>query len=414
MTAELIRRMDDNLLYKLIDDGGCQFPDTHIFPYNGCKAVKVGSILFKGFYHFLPCLNLLCQFSLFRFIISGEFQEPLIDALENAVKFSNAFFRLGDFTLAFLSLFFGFLEVLLFRGFLKCHSIIKEQRRHIENPLQNKQFQRFFPDEVHGTVACIALIPGTPIAVLLRRHVFACSEMQFASAIGAVQQARKQPLPFSLLGRTALVLPQFLYPHKDLFINNGRLCIGENPLVFRDVMQSLFQFVGLGIGLEVHCTAGVLRTFQYSRHRFRVPVIRFFRQRFSGTLGIMCLDSQDTFGGQQLGNLHGAFSRNAQVKNTLDDLGSFLVHNPLLFVRWVFHIPVGRVGAEVFPSVSFGTHDGTDFLAGIARVEVVEHRLLGKGKANRQKSSIHAGLRRDGSQKLTSQKTDYCTITYRF
>lgn len=107
--------MDDNLLYKLIDDGGCQFPDTHIFPYNGCKAVKVGSILFKGFYHFLPCLNLLCQFSLFRFIISGEFQEPfmadrpadviLIDALENAVKFSNAFFRLGDFTLAFLSLF---------------------------------------------------------------------------------------------------------------------------------------------------------------------------------------------------------------------------------------------------------------------------------------------------------------------
>lgn len=45
---------------------------------------------------------------------------------------------------------------------------------------------------------------------------------------------------------------------------------------------------------------------------------------------------------------------------------------------------------------------------------LLEHRLLGKGKANRQKSSIHAGLRRDGSQKLTSQKTDYCTITYRF
>ena len=46
--------------------------------------------------------------------------------------------------------------------------------------------------------------------------------------------------------------------------------------------------------------------------------------------------------------------------------------------------------------------------------KTLEHRLLGKGKANRQKSSIHAGLRRDGSQKLTSQKTDYCTITYRF
>ena len=286
---------------------------------------------------------------------------------------------MGDFTLAFLSLFFGFLEVLLFRGFLKCHSIIKEQRRHIENPLQNKQFQRFFPDEVHGTVACIALIPGTPIAVLLRRHVFTCGEMQFASAIGAVQQARKQPLPFSLLGRTALVLPQFLYPHKDLFINNGRLCIGENSLVFRDVMQSLFQFVGLRIGLEVHCTAGVLWTLQDPRHRFRVPVMRFFRQRFSGTLGIMCLDCKDVFGSQQLGNLHGAFSRNAQVKNTLDDFGSFLVHNPLLFVRWVFHIPVGRIGTEVFPGVSFGPHNSPNLLAGIARVEVVE-QVAKRGK----------------------------------
>ena len=93
----------------------------------------------------------------------------------------------------------------------------------------------------------------------------------------------------------------------------------------------------------------------------------------------MCLDSQDVFGSQQLGNLHGAFSRNAQVENTLDDLGSFLVHNPLLFVRWVFHIPVGRVGAEVFPSVSFGTHDGTDFLAGITRVEIVE-QIAKRGK----------------------------------
>ena len=144
-------------------------------------------------------------------------------------------------------------------------------------------------------------------------------------------------------------------------------------------MQSLFQFVGLGIGLEVHCTAGVLWTLQDPRHRFRVPVIRFFRQRFSGTLGIMCLDGQDVFGGQQLGNLHRAFSRNAQVKNTLDDLGSSLVHNPLLFVRWVFHIPVGRISAEVFPSVSFGTHDGTDFLTGIAGVEVVE-QVAERGK----------------------------------
>ena len=69
----------------------------------------------------------------------------LINAFENPVKFANTLFRLGDFAPALLGLFFGFLEPLLFRGFPKCHGIVKEQCRHIENPLQHKQFQRFFP-----------------------------------------------------------------------------------------------------------------------------------------------------------------------------------------------------------------------------------------------------------------------------
>ena len=124
VAAGLIRRMDNDLLHKLIDDSGGQFTNTHIFSHNGCKAGEIGLILFKGFYRFPPYLDLLRQFFLFCLIVGGEFQEPfmtdcptdviLIDALENAVKFSNVFFRLGDFTLAFLRLFFGFLEVLLF------------------------------------------------------------------------------------------------------------------------------------------------------------------------------------------------------------------------------------------------------------------------------------------------------------
>ena len=103
VAAGLVRRMNDNLLYKLIDDGGCQFPDAHILPHNGCKASEIGLILFKSFYCFPPCLDLLCQSFLFCLIVGGEFQEPfmtdcpadvvLIDALENAVKFANALFH---------------------------------------------------------------------------------------------------------------------------------------------------------------------------------------------------------------------------------------------------------------------------------------------------------------------------------
>ena len=158
VSAGLVRRMDDDLLYKLIDDGGRQFPDAHIFSHNGCKAGKIGLILFKGFYCVPPCLDLLRQFFLFCLIVGGEFQEPfmadrtadvvLINAFENPVKFANTLFRLGDFTLAFLGFFLRLLKTLLLRSLHECRSIVREQGRHIENALQDKQFQRFFPDKV--------------------------------------------------------------------------------------------------------------------------------------------------------------------------------------------------------------------------------------------------------------------------
>ena len=66
VAAGLVRRMDDDLLCKLIDDGGRQFPDAHIFSHNGCKAGKIGLILFEDFYRFPPHLDLLHQFFLLR------------------------------------------------------------------------------------------------------------------------------------------------------------------------------------------------------------------------------------------------------------------------------------------------------------------------------------------------------------
>ena len=63
VAAGLIGRMDDDLLYKLIDDGGRQFPDTHILPHNSCKASEIGLILFKGLYCLPPCLT--CSISSF-------------------------------------------------------------------------------------------------------------------------------------------------------------------------------------------------------------------------------------------------------------------------------------------------------------------------------------------------------------
>ena len=145
----------------------------------------------------------------------------------------------------------------------------------------------------------------------------------------------------------------------------------------------------LGISLEVHRTAGVLWPLQDSRDRLRTPLIWLLRQRLSVPLGIVSFNRQDVLGSQQLCDLHGAFPRNAQVKNPFDDLGGFLVHDPLLFIRRVFHVPVGRIGAEVFPGISFGSHNSPDFLAGIAGVEVIE-QITERGKIVVPFVAVHA------------------------
>ena len=130
--------------------------------------------------------------------------------------------------------------------------------------------------------------------------------------------------------------------------------------------------MGLGVGFEVHRTAGVLWTLQYPRNRFWVPLIEVFRHGFPIPFCVVRFDGQNLTGGQCLCNLHRPFPRNTQIKNLFDDLGGFLVHNPLFLVVRVFHIPIGRIGAEVFPGVALCLHDGADFLAGIAGIEIVE------------------------------------------
>ena len=93
VAAGLIRRMDDDLLYKLIDDGGRQFPDAHIFSHNGCKAGKIGLILFKGFYCVPPCLDLLRQFFLFCLIDSLRFSAWAISRVYFLASFSASWKR---------------------------------------------------------------------------------------------------------------------------------------------------------------------------------------------------------------------------------------------------------------------------------------------------------------------------------
>lgn len=79
---------------------------------------------------------------------------------------------------------------------------------------------------------------------------------------------------FACLCKAAFVCSKFLYPLKYLFFNNLRLCIGKDMVIFRCILQTLFQLAGFGIGLAVDRAAHIFWMFQNPRYGFVIPPIQ--------------------------------------------------------------------------------------------------------------------------------------------
>ena len=79
----------------------------------------------------------------------------------------------------------------------------------------------------------------------------------------------------------------------------------------------------------------------------------------------------------------------------------FLVYEQLLGLQ-VFDISIGSARPKPLAALRFGFLNRTDLSAGVPNKPLVEHTSFGKVKRKQQKSSIHAGLRRDGSRSDSS------------
>ena len=111
---------------------------------------------------------------------------------------------------------------------------------------------------------------------------------------------------------------------------------------------------------------------------------------------------QDLLLFEPFSNLRGAFAGRAQGEYLLYDGCGFFIDDPFLFVLRAFHIPIGRNGRQMLAGLAFTLPCSANLLRGIAGIHFVEHTSFGKVKRKQQKSSIHAGLRRDGSRSDTS------------
>ena len=89
--------------------------------------------------------------------------------------------------------------------------------------------------------------------------------------------------------------------------------------------------------------------------------------------GVISGNGRYPVGCEDFCNLHGAFPRNTEVKDTPHHLCRFFVHNPFLFILRVFYVSIRRVAGDVLPGFAPHLYHCPDFLAGILGVVVVEY-----------------------------------------
>src|SRR5699024_10295158 len=185
--------------------------------------------------------------------------------------------------------------------------------------------------------------------VLLAVKAFAGSKVQIIPTIRTEQKPGDQPLPLGFCG-TAFIFSQLLHPVPLSLGIDWLLRIREDAHIFDGIGNPLLQLIGLGIGLEIAGTAGVLLPFQNTRNRLTNPMVRAFRHLLPlfrvrmvfRLFGIQRLGSQYLILLQYAGNLFRPLAVNGQVKDALDYWGSILVNDPMVFIGWVSALAIVR------------------------------------------------------------------------
>ena len=104
------------------------------------------------------------------------------------------------------------------------------------------------------------LVVGAAEKLLIAFERFGGAEVQFRFAVGTEYQPRKQTFPICLC-RSALVLPEFLYPQPHIFINDRFLRVWNDLVFLFRILDHLVHLVADRCGFSVHRASGVLLVF---------------------------------------------------------------------------------------------------------------------------------------------------------
>ena len=196
----------------------------------------------------------------------------------------------------------------------------------------------------------------------------------FCSTISAVDHTGKQTALARLCPAVTL-LANFLHLVKGLLLNDRRVGIVENCLLFNGRFPLFLIPNRIGIGLEIDGASCVFPPFQNVNDRVGVPMVRISGFRAG------CLDALTLLVGggvkylfllQELCNLHRASPFHAQLENALDYQCRRFIHDPLHLVLRVFTVAERNIGGQGNAAFALRLIDSTNFAAGVLGKKLVE------------------------------------------
>jgi len=244
-------------------------------------------------------------------------------------------------------------------------------------------FQNNSTDKVCRTTSRIAAVVGAYKMILPLFKVVGGAVAHFCSTISAVDHTGKQTALARLCPAVTL-LANFLHLVKDLLLNDRRVGVVENSLLFNGRFPLLFVPDGIGVGLEIDGASCVFPPFQNVNDRVGVPMVRISGFR-AGRLDALALlvggGVKHLFLLQELCNLHRASPFHAQLENTLDYQRRRFIHNPLCLVLRVFTVAEWNIDGQRNAAFALCLIDGTDLAAGIFGEKLIEPVLNARNVA---------------------------------
>lgn len=312
--VDSLRAVYHDLADHLVEQGGVQLLDFHVPVHQLQKPAHVGNLPGLAYDLLFQRGRKAADFRLFLLVLLGQFQIPgvsqlaqhivLVNVLDNLVQILHAPARPGERPALLLQLRPA-------AGLVLGQHLLGEvlpEHPHIGqgslNAGKHQPVEHLFPDEMDLAGAGVALVVGADKVILAVILVgVAGAKIQLGPAVRASDKAGENA-GLACLGWPALVGPERLHPLPLSPFDDSGLGVLEYPLVLNGVFHPLFEFQGLGIGLEVHGTARVFPPLQDFDNRAGSPLIQVVRHGPSLLPGVVGGDGEYLIRRQEFCDLH--------------------------------------------------------------------------------------------------------------